>query len=208
MGRASKGENNYNRYNAISQLQLQEQERTLWVDAICINQADDDERTHQVSQMQLIYERASSVVVYLGQAWNGSDEAIEFLEKTGSDAHIHYSTSLFPHVMVRGLDTSSEELRDYIIQFFDLGWWKRVWTVQEFVLARNIVFQCGARILSGELLLSSFKNVNRHDNDCCSEETCFMTKSVELGLCVWDGFTRMDMLAFMRTKRHSYQCSQ
>jgi hypothetical protein len=79
-----------------------------------------------------------------------------------------------------------------------------VWTVQEFVLARNIVFQCGTRILSGELLLSSFKNVNMHDNDCCSEETCFMTKSVELGLCVWDGFTRMDMLAFMRTKRHSY----
>ncbi|KAI9147150.1 HET-domain-containing protein [Paramyrothecium foliicola] len=192
-----------NLYDALYELRSEIEERVLWVDALCINQADTDERTQQVSQMKHIYERAACVLVFLGQAWPGCNEAMDFFEITGSDDKIHYSPGLSPHVVVQGMDTSSDKLREHIIQFFDLAWWKRVWTVQECVLAQNLVFQCGTRILSGNLLLRSFENVNAHDNDCCTEETCFMEDSPTLGLCVWDGFTRMDMLAYMRTKRHA-----
>jgi hypothetical protein len=37
--------------------------RTLWVDAICINQADDIERGHQVQYMGRIYNKATKVTV-------------------------------------------------------------------------------------------------------------------------------------------------
>lgn len=39
---------------------------TLWVDAVCINQGDLNEREHQVSIMRNIYQNASLVLSYLG----------------------------------------------------------------------------------------------------------------------------------------------
>lgn len=41
--------------------------RTLWIDSICINQNDDDERSQQVQLMCIIYRRASTVLVWLGE---------------------------------------------------------------------------------------------------------------------------------------------
>ncbi|PVH81130.1 HET-domain-containing protein, partial [Cadophora sp. DSE1049] len=38
----------------------------IWIDALCINQKDDVERSSQVSQMGRIYQRASCVIAWLG----------------------------------------------------------------------------------------------------------------------------------------------
>jgi len=38
----------------------------LWIDAICINQADTNERSEQVRQMRDIYMYASKVIIWLG----------------------------------------------------------------------------------------------------------------------------------------------
>ncbi|KAH4034124.1 hypothetical protein HBH98_046730 [Parastagonospora nodorum] len=43
----------------------------LWVDALCINQADDSESTTQAQMMRLIYERCQCVIVYLGDRLDG-----------------------------------------------------------------------------------------------------------------------------------------
>jgi hypothetical protein len=40
---------------------------TLWVDAICINQKDPDERAQQVSLMSEIYRYADEVLIWLGE---------------------------------------------------------------------------------------------------------------------------------------------
>lgn len=52
-----------NLYCALRHLQLENKERVLWIDALCINQADVDERTSQVNQMQYVFGLASRVVV-------------------------------------------------------------------------------------------------------------------------------------------------
>ncbi|KAK7999231.1 hypothetical protein PG991_014906 [Apiospora marii] len=44
----------------------QGQQRTLWIDALSINQQDEAEKTAQVSEMGLIYTRAKRVNVWLG----------------------------------------------------------------------------------------------------------------------------------------------
>lgn len=69
------------------------------------------------------------------------------------------------------------------------------------MLARHIVFHCGHGVLAGDVLLKSFENVNIYDNDCCSDEECFTVHSEGPGLCVWDAFTRMDALAYMRSAK-------
>ncbi|PMD26755.1 HET-domain-containing protein, partial [Hyaloscypha hepaticicola] len=52
--------------NALRHLRLKDKARTLWVDAICVDQANDDERGHQIAQMGKIYSQATTVRVWLG----------------------------------------------------------------------------------------------------------------------------------------------
>ena len=56
-----------NLHSALRHLRLKDKERTLWVDALCINQADFKEKMHQVSRMSSIYGQASQVVVQLSE---------------------------------------------------------------------------------------------------------------------------------------------
>lgn len=53
----------------------------LWVDSICINQEDEEEKVGQISLMQDIYNLAQEVVVWLGDGNDKSDRAMEYLFK-------------------------------------------------------------------------------------------------------------------------------
>ncbi|CAD6450284.1 792c6830-6a34-4fce-850e-daaa5295d776-CDS [Sclerotinia trifoliorum] len=52
-------------------------ERIIWIDAICINQKDPKERGHQVQLMAKIYSKACRVIIWLGEAADDSDQALE-----------------------------------------------------------------------------------------------------------------------------------
>ena len=54
--------------------------RTLWVDAVCINQDNLEERASQVRLMREIYTRASSVVVWVGDGDEKTSRAIATIE--------------------------------------------------------------------------------------------------------------------------------
>jgi hypothetical protein len=51
--------------------------RIIWVDAVCINQADNEEKEHQIRLLPTIYARASRVIAWLGEAEDGSNQALE-----------------------------------------------------------------------------------------------------------------------------------
>ena len=53
--------------------------RTLWVDAICIDQSHVFERNHQVAQMREIYAGVERVVIWLGDTSDDSGMAIAFM---------------------------------------------------------------------------------------------------------------------------------
>ena len=55
-----------NLYSALSDLRHDNKPRVLWVDAVCINQADIDERNQKIRLMRKIYEKAKVVSVWLG----------------------------------------------------------------------------------------------------------------------------------------------
>jgi hypothetical protein len=58
--------------------QVQEPVRVR-VDALCINQKDEEEESCQVQKMKSIYEKAASVFVWLGPALDDSDLAMVYL---------------------------------------------------------------------------------------------------------------------------------
>jgi hypothetical protein len=52
---------------ALRSLRHRDMQCILWVDAICMNQGDAKEKTHQVGLMNLIYSCAKGVIVWLGE---------------------------------------------------------------------------------------------------------------------------------------------
>ncbi|KAF8846605.1 HET-domain-containing protein, partial [Acephala macrosclerotiorum] len=54
--------------SALRHLRHNDRSRTLWVDAVCINQQDVLERNSQVLLMGKIYETAASVIIWLGES--------------------------------------------------------------------------------------------------------------------------------------------
>ncbi|KAM6511632.1 hypothetical protein FALCPG4_016634 [Fusarium falciforme] len=64
-----------NLFNALRRLWLPDDEQRLWVDALCINQADDVEKSHQVNLMRDIYSRTTQTVLWLGDFAEDSDSS-------------------------------------------------------------------------------------------------------------------------------------
>ena len=130
-----------NLHSALLGLRNDYEERVLWVDALCINQKDLQERTRQVAHMRYIYATASRVIAWLDKGSDSMEIAMEYIKMAAQ--HNETNASDWPEFTVRSLSLRSEELRDHIAGFFEKSWWKRVWTVQEFALAQWVVFQCG-----------------------------------------------------------------
>jgi len=73
-----------NLVSALRHLRGSRAVKVLWVDAVCINQPDNEERSHQVRQMSSIYRRATEVIAWLGESENNSDDAMRLLRDWGS----------------------------------------------------------------------------------------------------------------------------
>lgn len=75
-----------NLYDALKQLRDNGFRSWLWVDSICIQQSDPEEKTWQVGQMRAIFSGADHVYVWLGRASDNSDEVIDFISRIGPRA--------------------------------------------------------------------------------------------------------------------------
>lgn len=130
-------------------------ERILWIDAICINQSDIDERGAQVTMMKKIYSEAKCVRVWLGEAADGSDRACDilniFLDCGYPDPRLKDMGQSF-------LPCDVMSLR----KIFDRPWWQRVWVIQEFGLARSTTIQCGEKVLVVNLVSDQLFSKTNH----------------------------------------------
>lgn len=64
---------------ALHRIQKQYGPIAIWVDSVCINQADDAEKSAQIPLMQQIYSWAETVYVWLGEGDPQSNEAMRYL---------------------------------------------------------------------------------------------------------------------------------
>ncbi|GAB1205870.1 hypothetical protein APSETT445_004549 [Aspergillus pseudonomiae] len=128
---------NQNLHSALRRLRDPTFERILWVDAICINQADDKEKERQIQAMGKIYARANQVVVWLGDEADNSDKAMEGIRVKVADS---YGVSEYANVGTHDAEIS---------KLCERPWFRRIWVVQEVGLARDIRVLCGSAEISG-----------------------------------------------------------
>ncbi|CAN9175100.1 unnamed protein product [Alternaria alternata] len=156
-----------NLFRALQYLRHADRPRTLWVDAICIDQEDTDERGQQVSLMGPIFRKAETVVIWLGEAWPGVDDAFKSFTIVGQNPELHVNRALTLSLAGQGVKVETERVIQALQHFASFAWWGRMWTVQEMVLAQHPVFQCGRSVLDGDLMLQAVQGMNGHGG-CCS----------------------------------------
>ena len=136
----------------------------MWIDALCINQKDRDERSQQVKLMGAIYRGAAQVIAWLGPDDDDDGPAAFGLLEALSDApDRHLDERMSPHLAPELLWPESIEA---LMRLLDGRWWRRVWTFQEMVLAARLEFRRGSRSLPGAKLAAAHENFWSH-NACC-----------------------------------------
>ncbi|KAL8893358.1 MAG: hypothetical protein Q9192_005346 [Flavoplaca navasiana] len=106
----------------------------LWVDAICINQADPDKQNVQVALKRDIYVSARQIWVWLGPPSHDSDRAMDMLQ---SFQNRHPSQTELSHI--------SQEHWDCIGNLMRRSWWTRVWVIQEVLSSMQVDVWCGRK---------------------------------------------------------------
>jgi hypothetical protein len=133
----------------------------FWIDAICINQSDNVEKSRQVRLMTEIYSRACKVLVWLGPPDDDSElalakmkavEAQMFIGMIGWDKSVKENKLELVGATSKGARGSWSRSRFYlnqcyrassyiqqaeqheweaILKFLENPWWSRAWIVQE-----------------------------------------------------------------------------
>ncbi|KAI8307305.1 hypothetical protein K4K61_003700 [Colletotrichum sp. SAR11_59] len=76
-----------NLHHALQQLERDSVSSWLWIDAICIEQSDLEEKTHQVGMMRDIFSNAAMVYIWLGPGTDETDQAMDLISKYGPRLH-------------------------------------------------------------------------------------------------------------------------
>ncbi|KAH8199445.1 hypothetical protein TruAng_006383 [Truncatella angustata] len=110
----------------------------VWIDAICINQNDTNERANQVRLVTEIYTSARMVKLWLG---NEDSWPMPHTVETKRDSEL--DDPLWSFIALHGLPSTESKDWDALRQFFDDPYFQRVWVVQEIVLAQKAVVFVG-----------------------------------------------------------------
>lgn len=132
----------------------------FWIDAICINQEDLEERALQVQLMGQIYRRSSTTIAWLGEEDKFSNDAMDAFRRLGRIAK--------QAAVPVNLDSAEKEA---CARLLSRNWFTRSWIIQEVILSEKILVILGKKHVEFELYavtcnlsqLSGFRADGRED---------------------------------------------
>lgn len=127
----------------------------VWLDSLCINQQDSNERNWQVRMMGGIYTNALHVHVWLGEATPDSDYFLSYLQHR-NDPSLASSPYLVEHRI-----KAQNALPDVVQR----PYWNRLWIIQEISLATEVFVWCGERRLVWTDFLDGIESLKTPEHD-------------------------------------------
>ncbi|RYP66822.1 hypothetical protein DL769_005917 [Monosporascus sp. CRB-8-3] len=122
------------------------EDRYVWIDSICINQLDNEEKGSQISLMRDIYSKASNTVVWLDGV-SDTFKARSMLAGLWYECTYGTFDSCF-RLLRQYSETHIEAGWMQLINLFANPWFFRVWVIQEVAMASSVVV-----LASGERLV-------------------------------------------------------
>ncbi|KAI0113623.1 HET-domain-containing protein [Nemania sp. FL0031] len=138
--------------------------KTLWIDAICINQSDLVEKSNQIILMGDIYSRSRRVIIWIGEHDALTEYAFKGLTfmasrfKTGEKFNYYDWKYVQRSTNSDGIVPRNPVSLDALVSgaafsaLFSRPWFRRVWVIQEVVLPPQAVVVCGKFQIEWDLI--------------------------------------------------------
>ncbi|KAL6898785.1 HET domain-containing protein [Trichoderma evansii] len=170
----------------LHHMRLRNQYHTFWIDAICIDQSNVVERNHQVQKMRQIYSNAKSASVGLGKddTSSGNDIAMRYMARR---------TSYEAGNLNFGKLWSARQVKA-ILALCEMNYWRRVWIIQEIMLAKEVTIYCGSKSITWnkfEQLVKDLQAISdrgrEHHTPCASSILASPAIVIAKAKAAWDG---------------------
>ena len=138
--------------------------RTLWIDSICLNQMDNDEKTANVPKMREVYMKAAVTVCWLGLEVEGIATAFDY----ASRLHVTYKIEMAAQkqYVLTAEEEKEEDLRvqvkvgdpalETLLNLLDRPYFERAWIMQEVIVSRKPAFMCGSAMITFQSLIVAY----------------------------------------------------
>ncbi|KAK0103303.1 hypothetical protein ONS95_005333 [Cadophora gregata] len=140
-----------NLHAALLRLRRKDEKKTMWIDQLCINQQNQEEKAVQVRLMGQVYSNCHQCLIWM-------DEINESVHQADAEAIIDSLNWISNRSLpVPPCTASASAFEGPIYALASIGvanhpWWNRVWTVQEAILPTKKVFLWGPFRLSWDTL--------------------------------------------------------
>lgn len=186
--------------DALQHFRCPDKDRLLWMDSICLNQADLEERSHEVARMHLIYSRGRGNLIWLGLDDGDAVAAVNAMHTIFDEVLLtpdireafialiknpSCKPPNFPDHVVR-----CEEVAVPFLELFTRPWFRRLWIVQEAVLSKESEVYCGNAHMDFHFMMRTYywllNNESHINSAICSSllRRTPMAESMELFLIV------------------------
>ncbi|KAH7323114.1 heterokaryon incompatibility protein-domain-containing protein [Stachybotrys elegans] len=129
----------------------------FWIDALCIDQDDLEERSAQVILMGSIYQKAENCLVWLGEDDQETAKAVRIFSFFDKKLNLASKNGMPDAVSLRQLGKyfrCLDEGRHVAInKLLSRRWFSRLWILQEIILAREVLTVCGQLVFDFCVLL-------------------------------------------------------
>jgi hypothetical protein len=159
----------------------------IWIDQVCINQSNLEERGQQVQLMAEIYKHAAEVIVWLGNEKQDLSKAVQLVcliaerkakrevlwEKlmSGNDPWGSWGNNQWKEYHAQN-DLCNKVMKDLhsggyqpLFSIFHRRYWTRLWALQEFVLAKKLIILFDSVFLDGDTMQTLYKAIAVKDHD-------------------------------------------
>ena len=142
---------------ALLRLRRANEDRILWIDAICINPSDDEEKREQVTKIPIIIARAERLITWLGESTPEMDLVFHSMQRLEKQAqkHLYKSWGLSNKRWLDRWRTFRNTDKYIILQerhryenVSRLAWVQSGWALQEIFIARSAEVMCGPETVS------------------------------------------------------------
>lgn len=186
----------------------------LWIDSICINQDNVEEKNVQVKQMRQTFQQARRVLVWLGNA-SADNILMQHYQNHGQlngECRLSWHDFLAAKVPVDLSDSSPHVLRDSFHRVLHNDYWRRLWIVQEIALARSAIIILGTSTIDiDDLADMAFHRLQQifHGAD---EEDMFVFRPEHSDIMVIEGLVELhrskdtQSLSHLTLKFHEHLC--
>ena len=137
-------------HSALVRLRPEKDTMVVWIDAICINQADKKEKAKQIRLLPEIFQKTANTLAFLGSD-ERSDAAIEMLLQVKANREHGSNSDNWPKNLPRiasswwktGIPPTDDPIWRDVETLFNHDWFRRAWIVQEAVTSPVVTFICG-----------------------------------------------------------------